>query len=52
MTRLGLALIDNADVSTLAEVCAETKRSQFLFVLGALPVHGATGVQVSPLAIT
>ncbi|WP_103338473.1 cyclase family protein [Amycolatopsis sp. CA-126428] len=52
LARLGLALIDNANVSALAEVCAETERSQFLFVLGALPVHGATGVPVSPLAIT
>jgi len=51
LPRLGLPLIDNPDVSTLAETCAELGRYTFLFVLGAIPVIGATGVPVNPLAI-
>ena len=51
LARLGLPLVDNTHVSDLAAVCSELDRRQFLFVLGALPVHGATGVPASPLAI-
>ncbi len=51
LARLGLPLIDNADVSALAAVCRELGRWTFLFVMGALPVHGATGVPVNPLTI-
>ena len=51
LARLGLPLIDNADVSCLAAVCDETGRWNFLFVLAAIPVHGATGVPVNPLAV-
>jgi kynurenine formamidase len=51
LARLGLPLVDNTQVSDLAAVCSELDRRQFLFVLGALPVHGATGVPVSPLAV-
>jgi kynurenine formamidase len=51
LARLGLPLIDNADVSALAAVCDELRCWNFLLALGALPVHGATGVPVNPLAI-
>lgn len=51
LARLGLPLIDNADVASLAAVCSEVRSWNFLFVLGVLPVHGATGVPVNPLAI-
>ncbi len=51
LARLGLPLVDNTHVTDLAAVCSELNRLQFLFVLGALPVLGATGVPVSPLAI-
>lgn len=51
LARLGLALIDNADVSSLAAVCDEEGRWNFLFVLAPMPVHGATGVPVNPLAV-
>jgi kynurenine formamidase len=51
LARLGLPLVDNADVSSLAAVCSELGSWNFLFVLGVLPVHGATGVPVNPLAI-
>ncbi|HEV2637942.1 MAG TPA: cyclase family protein [Actinocrinis sp.] len=51
LARLGLPLIDNAAVEQLAGVCAETGRYSFLFTLGVLPVHGATGAPANPLAI-
>ncbi len=51
LARLGIPLVDNADVSALAAVCSELGRWQFLFVLGALPILGATGVPVNPLAV-
>jgi len=51
LARLGLPLVDNTHVSDLADVCRELDRWRFLFVLGALPVRGATGVPASPLAI-
>ncbi|MBV9602851.1 MAG: hypothetical protein JOZ87_39190 [Chloroflexi bacterium] len=49
--QLGLPLIDNPDVSTLPETCAQLGRFTLLFVLGAIQVMGATGVPVNPLAI-
>ncbi len=51
LARLGLPLVDNADVSALAVACSELGRHDFLFTLGAMPVHGASGVPVNPLAI-
>jgi kynurenine formamidase len=51
LARLGLPLVDNADVSPLAAVCSELRSWSFLFVLGAPPIRGATGVPVNPLAI-
>lgn len=51
LARLGIPLIDGADVSTLAATSAELGRWTFLFVLGPIPVRGATGVPVNPLAI-
>ncbi|MEU3294378.1 cyclase family protein [Streptomyces longwoodensis] len=51
LARLGLPLVDNADVSALVAVCGELGRHTFLFTLGAMPVHGASGVPVNPLAI-
>lgn len=51
LARLGMPLVDNTHVAELAAVCEELQRWRFLFVLGALPVHGATGTPVNPLAI-
>jgi kynurenine formamidase len=49
--QLGMPLIDNVDTSGLAQVCKELGRCAFLFVLGTIPVTGATGLPVNPLAI-
>ena len=51
LARLGIPLIDGAEVSTLAATSAELGRWTFLFVLGAIPVRGTTGMPVNPLAI-
>jgi hypothetical protein len=51
LPRLGLPLIDNPDTGPLTGASAELGRAAFLLVLGTIPVHGATGNPVNPLAI-
>jgi kynurenine formamidase len=51
LPRLGMPLIDNANVDPLAEVCTELGRHSFLFVVGTMAIIGATGLPVNPLAI-
>ena len=51
LAELGIPLIDNPDATELAATCRELGRNSFLFTVGAIPVHGATGIPVNPLAI-
>jgi len=51
LPRLGMPLIDGVEVAPLARVCAELERYRFLFVAAPMPVTGATGLPVNPLAI-
>ena len=51
LARLGMPIIDVAEVEGLARACAQANRSEFLFALGPMPVLGATGIPVNPLAI-
>ncbi|EXU67309.1 hypothetical protein Z951_15125 [Streptomyces sp. PRh5] len=51
LAQLGMPLIDCVNVTELAQVCAEIERCSFLFALGTIPVRGATGLPVNPLAI-
>jgi kynurenine formamidase len=51
LAQLGMPLIDCANVAGLAQVCAEMERYSFLFALGTIPVRGATGLPVNPLAV-
>lgn len=51
LARLGMPLVDGAAVDELARTCRELGRYSFLFVLGTMPVTGATGLPVNPLAI-
>lgn len=51
LSRLGMPIIDGAEVAELAETCSSLGRWEFLFTLGAMPVIGATGIPVNPLAI-
>lgn len=49
--RLGMPLVDGPRLDELGRVCRELGRHSFLFVLGTIPVTGATGLPVTPLAI-
>jgi len=49
--RLGMPLVDGAELHELARTCREIGRYCFLFVLGTIPVTGATGLPAMPLAI-
>jgi len=49
--RMGMPLIDNANLEALAEACAETGRYEFLFTVAPLVVLGGTGSPVNPIAM-
>jgi len=49
--RLGIPLVDGPELDELARTCQELGRFSFLYVLGTIPVTGATGLPVNPLAI-
>jgi kynurenine formamidase len=48
---MGLVLVDAPLVGPLAAACREAGRYEFLFVCAPLPIRGATGSAVNPLAI-
>ena len=48
---MGLTVGEIFDLTELAKDCAEDKRYEFLFVAPALPITGAVGSPVNPLAI-
>jgi kynurenine formamidase len=48
---LGLALVDNALIEPLAEVCAAERRYEFLFVVAPLRIVDGTGSPANPLAV-
>jgi kynurenine formamidase len=48
---IGLHLIDNLDLSRLAETCRELNRFEFLFMAGPLRARAATGSPVNPIAV-
>jgi kynurenine formamidase len=48
---MGLTVGEIFDLGALAKDCAEDKRYEFMFVAPALPVTGAVGSPVNPLAI-
>lgn len=51
LARLGMPLIDGADLEELAKVVQEESRTCFLLVVAPIPIHGATGSPVNPIAI-
>ena len=51
LPRLGLPLIDGAEVGPLASACEQLGRYAFLFVVGPIPIHGLTGIPINPIAI-
>jgi kynurenine formamidase len=48
---MGLHLIDNLDLESLALACAHERRSQFLFVVAPLVLERGTASPVNPLAL-
>lgn len=48
---MGLALLDNADLTDLAATCEELGRWEFQLVIAPLVVVGGTGSPVNPIAI-
>lgn len=51
MVNGGIHLGEMFDLEALAEACAADRRYEFLFVAPALPITGAVGSPVNPLAI-
>jgi kynurenine formamidase len=47
----GVALVDNALLQPLADVCAAEQRYEFMLTLAPLPVFGGTGSPVNPIAL-
>ena len=48
---LGMPLLDNLDLDTLASEALKHERWEFLFVVAPLRVEGGTGAPVNPLAV-
>jgi kynurenine formamidase len=48
---LGMPILDNLDLETLAQVASEQKRVTFLYVGAPLRVPGGTGSPLNPLAV-
>ena len=48
---MGLWLIDNCDLEALGDICAETRRAEFLLTVGALRIEHGTGSPVNPIAM-
>lgn len=51
ITAIGLCLIDNMALDTLADACADLGRWEFLFTMAPLRLPRATGCPVNPLAV-
>jgi kynurenine formamidase len=51
LVRLGMPLIDVANVEDLARVCAHLSRYSFLLTIAPPRIHNLTGVFVNPIAI-
>ena len=51
LARLGLPLVDAANLDELGQVCATLRRSSFLLVLAPPRITQTTGLAVNPIAI-
>jgi kynurenine formamidase len=51
LTRMGISLVDFADLEQLADACAAAARYSFLAVVSVFPFAGSTGCPVNPLAV-
>lgn len=51
LAHLGIPLVDLAALGSLADTCRDLERYEFCSVVSALPLHGASGSPVQPIAI-
>jgi Putative cyclase len=51
LARMGLPIVDGAHLDPLAAARADHDRHTFALALGPLPIHGATGSPITPLAL-
>lgn len=51
LNSMGLWLIDNCDLEELAITCSKLARFYFMLTLAPLPMEGATGSPVNPIAL-
>ncbi|MCS7483736.1 cyclase family protein [Umezawaea endophytica] len=51
LARMGLPIVDGAHLDPLATACVDHARHTFALAMGPLPIHGATGSPVTPLAL-
>lgn len=51
LTRMGISLVDFADLEQLAHTCATAARYSFLAIVSVFPFAGSTGCPVNPLAV-
>ena len=51
LTVLGVPMVDRAMLAPLSAACAEAARWEFLSVIAPLPIPGASGSPVNPIAI-
>jgi kynurenine formamidase len=51
ITAMGMCLLDNLDLESLSEACAEVGAYEFLLVVAPLIVPGGTGSPVNPIAV-
>jgi kynurenine formamidase len=51
ITGLGMCLLDNLDLESLSEACADAGSFEFLLVVAPLIVPGGTGSPVNPVAV-
>jgi kynurenine formamidase len=49
--KMGLPLVDNAELEPLAQTCERLRRWTFLCMVVPLPLRGATGSPVNPMAL-
>lgn len=51
LTRMGLRLVDLANLEALAQTCSRLRRWEFFAVISTLPITGSTSSPVNPLAL-
>jgi hypothetical protein len=51
MTRMGVSLVDFADLERLAELCRAAGSYSFLAIVSVLPLARSTASPVNPLAV-